>query len=87
MISTTLKDGTIKHTSPGWTGYQKPGEGYYKTKWYKDDTNYWRVEGSKTIYNITMDKLGRFTCECVGFKFRKNCKHIKKIKKKLDSHR
>ena len=40
MISTTLSDGTIKHTTPGWIGYQKSGQSMLKTKWYKDDTIY-----------------------------------------------
>ena len=83
MISTTLSDGTIKHTTPGWIGYQKPSQSMLKTKWYKDGTNYWRVKGSKTTYTITRDELEKYSCECVGFKFRKYCKHIKKIKKRL----
>ena len=84
MISTTLSDGTIKHITSGWTGYQSPGQSMLKTKWYKDETKYWRVQGSKTTYTVTRDESGKYSCECVGFKFRKYCKHIKKIKKKLD---
>ena len=36
MISTTLSDGTIKHITSGWIGYQKPGQSMLKTKWLKD---------------------------------------------------
>ena len=82
MTSTTLSDGTIKHVISGWIGYQKPNQLITKTKWYKDDLKYWRVEGSKTDYTVIQDKLGRYSCECPGFKFRKKCRHIEKIKKK-----
>ena len=58
MISTTLSDGTIKHITSGWTGYQSPGQSMLKTKWYKDGTNYWRVKGSKTTYGDFCDKHG-----------------------------
>ena len=80
MTSTTLQDGTVKHETPGWTGYQKPGIEMSKTKWFRDDMKYWEVEGSKTTYTVTQNTVGTFSCECTGFRFRKYCKHVNEIK-------
>ena len=76
MISTTLLDGRIKHETPGWTGYQNPGEPMIKTKWLKDGVKYWEVKGTKNIYLVTRNTSGKINCECKGFMFRKKCKHI-----------
>jgi|15BtaG_2_1085339.scaffolds.fasta_scaffold124586_1 hypothetical protein len=86
MTSTTLQDGTIIHTTPGWTGYQKSGQPMLKTRWFRDDMKYWEVQGSKTTYTVTQNwngtsaKLGTYSCECKGFQFRKYCKHVNEIK-------
>ena len=39
------------------------------------------VAGSKgNVYTVTND-AGRWSCTCVGFGFRKDCKHIHQVKK------
>ena len=76
MTSITLSDGRIKHTTPGWTGYQNPGEPMLKTKWLKDGVKYWEVKGTKNMYLVTRNTSGKMNCECKGFMFRKKCKHI-----------
>ena len=81
MISTTLSDGTIRHTTPGWVGYQKPGQSMLMTKWFKDGVKYWEVKGSQT-YLVTQDISGKMNCECKGFMFRKKCRHISEILEK-----
>ena len=81
MISTTLSDGTIKHTTLGWVGYQKPGQSMLMTKWFKDGVKYWEVKGSQT-YLVTQDTSGKMNCECKGFMFRKKCRHITEILEK-----
>ena len=88
MITTTLKDGRLKHKIDGWTGYQNPNESMVKTKWYKDGAKYWEVKGSKNTYIVKTGLNNLLECECLGFVYRKNCKHIKeivnKIRKNLD---
>jgi len=81
MISTTLTDGRVKHTTPGWVGYQNPGEPMTKTKWLKDGVKYWEVKSSisKNTYLVTRNISGKIECECKGFMFRKMCKHISEI--------
>ena len=37
-----------------------------------------------TVYTVTLDSTGSFSCDCPDFSFRGgDCKHIKKVKKKL----
>ena len=79
MISKTLHDGRIKHTTPGWIGYQNPGEPMLKTKWFKDGVEYWEVKGTKNMYLVTRDTSGKMNCECKGFMFRKKCRHVTEI--------
>jgi len=43
----------------------------------------WKIEGSKgNKYAVTL-KAGEFYCECVGFGFRRKCKHVETAKKLL----
>ena len=88
MNTITLKDGRLKHRIDGWTGYQNSNESMTKTKWYKDGAKYWEVKGSKNIYVVKTGLNNLLECECLGFVYRKNCKHIKeivnKIRKNLD---
>jgi len=81
MITTTLPDGRLKHKIDNWTGYQNPSEPMTKTKWYKDDTKYWEVKGSSdTTYIVSRNEYGNMTCECIGYRYHKRCKHITEIK-------
>jgi hypothetical protein len=44
---------------------------------------YWKVEGSKgKVYTVSFAEH-RWSCECHGFKFRRDCKHIHNQKKYL----
>ena len=72
METTTLPDGRLKHTLEGWIGIQNPNQSITKTKWRRTDTQYWTING----YTITRDNEGKMTCECKGYRFRKNCRHI-----------
>ena len=74
-----LKDGRQKHTIKGWVGYSNANEGMNKTKWLKNDTEYYEVQGSKSMYIVQRDKTGKVSCECKGFQFRKKCKHLLEI--------
>ena len=72
METTTLPDGRLKHTLEGWIGIQNPNQSITKTKWRRTDTQYWTING----YNVTRNNDGKMTCECKGYRFRKNCRHI-----------
>lgn len=67
----------------------------YPTKWYpgglknpfapkpKPTPNFHSIEvnGSKgEIYTVSLYKNGGVSCTCLGFKFRRNCKHSENIK-------
>jgi hypothetical protein len=86
MTSTTLSDGRIKHITPGWTGYQNPNEPMTKTKWFKDGTKYWEIEGTKNTYVVSCDERNLLKCECLGFTYRKRCKHITQVKEMLNGN-
>ena len=81
MTSTTLPDGTIKHTIEGWTGFQLPGDPMTATKWLRDDMEYWEIKGSTSTYIVTKNLTGQFNCDCTGFRFRKYCKHVNEAKR------
>ena len=76
METTVLPDGRLKHTLEGWIGIQNPNQSITKTKWRRTDTQYWTING----YTITRDNEGKMTCECKGYRFRKNCRHITEAK-------
>ena len=76
MDTITLKDGSLKHTTGHWVGIQQPNEGMNKTKWRRTDVEYYEVNG----YEITRNNVGKLTCQCKGYIFRKNCKHIKGLR-------
>lgn len=43
----------------------------------------WKITGSKNnIYTVRLNS-GHYDCECVGFSFRRDCKHIHEVKNKL----
>ena len=79
METTTLPDGSLKHTLEGWIGIQNPNQSITKTKWRRTDTQYWTING----YTITRDNLGRMTCECKGYFFRKKCRHIEEVRNEV----
>lgn len=77
---------------PGW--YEVPKETTLeevKKHWEKDEpkvdkpshTLSEKVEASKPgkFYNVTFDGM-YWDCNCVGFGFRKNCRHVEQIKQK-----
>ena len=76
METTTLPDGRLKHTLEGWIGIQNPNQSITKTKWRRTDTQYLTING----YTVTRNNDGTMTCECKGYKFRKNCRHIMEVK-------
>ena len=76
MKTTTLPDGRLKHTLEGWIGIQNPNQSIIKTKWRRTDTQYWTING----YTVTRNNEGIMTCQCKGYKFRKNCRHIMEAK-------
>ncbi len=40
----------------------------------------WQIQGSKgSVYTVTQDG-SRYSCDCPGFQFRKNCRHIVECK-------
>ena len=45
----------------------------------------WKIRSSSTeeIYNVRLWKNDYFSCECLGFQFRKTCKHITNIKEQI----
>ena len=79
MITITLPDGTLQHTLDDWIGIQNPNESIQKTKWRRTDFQYWDING----YTITRDNLGRITCECKGYFFRKKCRHIEEVRNEV----
>tara|TARA_R110002020_G_scaffold215091_1_gene422214 strand:- start:199 stop:432 length:234 start_codon:yes stop_codon:yes gene_type:complete len=76
MITKTLDNGIIQHTLTNWIGIQQPNEPMTKTKWRRTDFKYYTING----YSVTEDNKGKISCNCKGFYFRKNCKHIKGLR-------
>ena len=80
MQTITLSDGRLKHTLEGWTGYQNSSEPMSKTKWYKDGSDYWEIQGSSNhTYVVTRNEYGNMSCECIGYRFHRKCKHITEV--------
>ena len=75
MQTISLKDGTKQHILDGWVGIQHPNTPMVKTKWRRTDFQYWEING----YTITQNNLGRMSCECKGYFFRKKCRHITEV--------
>lgn len=45
----------------------------------------WQVESSKgdRYYTVVYDPIAGWSCECPGFQFRRNCRHIKEKKQEI----
>lgn len=57
------------------------GNNTIKVKIEKPHKKIYKVKGSTgTIYNV-LKSNGAFSCDCIGFKFHGNCKHIKAVNK------
>ena len=44
-----------------------------------DDYRQWTVKGSKGNEYLVIRQKGSYTCNCPGFQFRKNCRHIVEV--------
>ena len=82
----TLKDGRLKHTSGDWIGIQNPDEPMTKTKWTKKGTKSWEIESASKskpgvvyTYTVIRDAGGNMSCSWLGYRYHKNCKHLKEI--------
>ena len=86
MDTIKLKDGTLKHIVEKWVGIQQQNEPMTKTKWRRTDIEYYEVKsdskskpGVVYTYIVTKNALGSMSCDCLGYRYRKDCKHIKGI--------
>jgi|TARA_R110002050_G_scaffold167648_1_gene298543 hypothetical protein len=86
METKTLDNGTIQHTLDNWIGIQQPNESMAKTKWRRTDIEYYEVKSASKskpgvvyTYTVTKNALGSLSCDCLGYRYRKNCRHIKEI--------
>ena len=75
MNTVTLPNGNKQHTMKNWIGIQLPNTPMTKTQWRRTDYEYHTING----YSITKDNMGRVSCTCKGYHFRKNCRHIKEV--------
>jgi len=75
MNTVTLPNGNKQHTMKNWIGIQLPNTPMTKTQWRRTDYEYYTING----YSITKDNMGRVSCTCKGYHFRKSCRHIKEV--------
>jgi hypothetical protein len=75
MNTITLPNGNKQHTMKNWIGIQLPNTPMTKTQWRRTDYEYYTING----YSITKDNMGRVSCTCKGYHFRKSCRHIKEV--------
>ena len=87
MITKTLDNGTIQHTLKNWIGIQQPNTPMIKTKWRRTDMEYWEVQsaskskpGVMYTYIVIRDTVGNMSCSCLGYRYHKDCKHIKGLR-------
>lgn len=83
------KDVTLEDVTSRWKRWSKtltPEEKQEKKKSEKLKKSHkteWQVPGSKgNEYKVTL-KGSELSCECVGFGFRRKCKHVEKIKNEI----
>ena len=86
MDTVTLSDGSKRHTLEGWVGIQSPNQPMIKTKWRKTDYKYWEVKSASKskpgvvyTYTVIKDTIGNLSCSCLGYRYHKDCKHLKEI--------
>jgi hypothetical protein len=86
MDTITLSDGRLQHTLKNWIGIQQPNESMAKTKWRRTDIEYYEVKSASKskpgvvyTYTVTKNTLGSLSCDCLGYRYRKNCRHLKEI--------
>tara|TARA_R110001583_G_C5345942_1_gene379997 strand:+ start:144 stop:422 length:279 start_codon:yes stop_codon:yes gene_type:complete len=86
----TLPDGRLQHKTGNWIGIQNSDESMTKTKWRKTDMKYWEVQsdskskpGVVYTYTVTKNILGIMACDCLGYRYHKDCKHIKEINEQV----
>ena len=75
MNTITLPNGNKQHTMKNWIGIQLPNTPMTKTQWRRTDYEYYTING----YSVTKDNMGRVSCTCKGYHFRKSCRHIKEV--------
>ena len=82
----TLPNGKLQHTSGDWIGIQNPNEPMTKTKWLKKGTKTWEIESASKskpgvvyTYTVIRDAIGNMSCSCLGYRYHKDCKHLKEI--------
>ena len=75
MHTITLPNGNKQNTMKNWIGIQLPNTPMTKTQWRRTDYEYHTING----YSVTKDNMGRVSCTCKGYHFRKNCRHIKEV--------
>ena len=93
MKTIKLKDGRLKHTLPGWIGYQAVGDTMVKTKWTnlnRPVSEEWEFEASDrskkagfTEWKVTLVN-NKLMCDCGGYRFRRQCKHTKQVETLID---
>jgi hypothetical protein len=91
MLDTiTLSDGRLQHKTGDWIGIQNPDEPITKTKWRRTDIEYYEVKsdskskpGVVYTYTVTKNILGSMACDCIGYRYHKDCKHIKEINEQV----
>ena len=88
MKTIKLKDGRLKHTLPGWIGYQPSNQPITKTKWInlnRPVTEEWKFEASDRSKKagfknwIVQSINGKLECNCGGYRFQRQCKHTTKV--------
>ena len=92
--------GSEKYIMPGWYKLPKDEHDikledikFYPYKPKKDNIpniksdNIYKVRSSKgdKVYEVKMNNSGSLECECVGFGFRRRCRHITEVQSSLKS--
>ena len=75
--------GTVWMAVPAGTNHETIGQYLLFEPYPKPDPSKngsWGIPGSKgNLYKVNL-RSGQWTCDCVGFGFRRKCKHIAKAK-------
>ena len=88
MKTIKLKDGRLKHTLPGWIGYQPKGKPVSKTKWINLNmpvSEEWIFEASDKSKKAGFIEWkvqlinGKLMCNCGGYRWQRQCKHTNQV--------